>query len=301
MERFEAMQTFVRVVEAGSFSAAAERMAVAKSVVSRRVQELEAHLGVRLLNRTTRRLSLTESGRHYYERVLRIIAEVEETELAITSEQAELRGELRLAVPLSFGLLHLMPLLNDFIAEHPVLLLDLNLSDRQLNLIEEGVDLAIRIGRLADSTLVARRLAPVRFVVCASPDYLQRFGEPHTPDELVDHQGLLYSNIPEGVQWSFSAGGRNRSVKVPTRLRSNNGDALLQAAINGLGITVMPSFLGYNALAQGLLRPVLTDYPVPSEAIYAIYPSQRYLPRRVRALVDLLVDRFGEQPYWDEW
>jgi DNA-binding transcriptional LysR family regulator len=301
MERFEAMQTFVRVVEAGSFSAAAERMAVAKSVVSRRVQELEAHLGVRLLNRTTRRLSLTESGRHYYERILHIITEVEETELAITSEQAELRGELRIAVPLSFGLLHLMPLLNDFIAEHPALLLDLNLSDRQLNLIEEGVDLAIRIGRLADSTLVARRLAPIRFVVCASPDYLQRFGEPRTPDELVDHQGLLYSNIPEGVQWSFSAGGRNRSVKVPTRLRANNGDALLQAAINGLGITVMPSFLGYNALAQGLLKPVLTDYPVQSEAIYAIYPSQRYLPRRVRALVDLLVDRFGEHPYWDEW
>ena len=301
MDRLELMQTFVRVVEAGSFSAAAERMIVAKSVVSRRIQELEAHLGVRLLNRTTRRLSLTEGGRHYYERAQRIIADVDEAEQAISSEQTELKGEVRIAIPLSFGLLHLMPLLNRFSSEHPGLVLDIDLNDRRVDLVEEGIDLAIRIGQLADSTLVARRLAPIRFLLCASPTYLEEHGEPRTPEDLIGHQGLIYSQIPEGHHWNFlDRGEKGRPIKVPTRMRANNGDALLEAAIHGVGISMMPTFLASGALQQGLLKRVLSDYPLQTEALYAIYPSQRYLPRRIRTLVDLLVESFGETPYWDD-
>lgn len=302
MNRFELMQTFVRVVEAGSLSAAADRMAIAKSVASRRLRELEEYFGVRLLNRTTRRLSLTESGRHYYERSIRILTDLEEAEQAISSEQTELRGRLRLAAPFSFGLLHLMPVLDDFMREHAGLILDLDLNDRNINLVEEGFDLAIRIGRLVDSTLVARRLAPIRMVACASPDYLDRHGEPRTPEELIDHQGMVYSNIPESQHWLFTDNdGNSRPVKVPERMRANNGDALLQAAITGLGVTVMPTFLAQPALEQGQLQPILSDYALPVEAAYAVFPSQRYLPRRIRLFVDALVEKFGDEPYWDNW
>lgn len=301
MDRFETLQTFVAVVEAGSFSAAAARLGRAKSAVSRQVAALEAHLGAQLLNRTTRRLSLTEAGREFYERAQRILADLAEAEQSVAAEQTALRGRLRLAAPLSFGLLHLAPALEAFLQQHPELVLDLDLDDRRINLVEEGFDLALRIGELADSTLVARPLAPIRMVLCASPDYLRRHGTPRTPADLGFHAGLVYGNIPEAQQWRFlDAAGKTHSVKVPARLRANNGDVLVQAALAGLGVVVSPSFIAHRALAAGQLVPLLPEYQAPGTTAYAVYPSRRHLPQRVRALIEFLAQRFGDTPYWDQ-
>ena len=302
MDRFEEMQTFVRVVDAGSLSAAADRLDIAKSAVSRRLAELESRLGVQLLNRTTRRINLTDSGRQYYQRCVRLLAELEETEQLISTDHAALSGTIRIAAPLSFGILHLSPVLDEFLLLHPDLKLDLDLDDRRVNLMDEGVDLGIRIGKLEDSSLMARRLAPARRSVCASPDYLRRHGEPLHPHELQHHLGLSYSNIPEGQLWQFiDSEGRLISVRVPFRMRANNGDVLLKAAIDGLGILATVNFVSYQALQQGLLKPILNNYTVPQANVYAIYPAQRHLPHRVRVLSDFLAHRFGDLPYWEQF
>jgi DNA-binding transcriptional LysR family regulator len=298
--RLEELQTFVGVVESGGFTAAAERLGLAKSAVSRRVSDLESRLGVQLLHRTTRRVSLTEAGEQLYERALRILADLEEAETAVASAHASLRGRVRMAAPLSFGLLHLAPALTGFLARHPAVTLDLDLNDREVGLVEEGFDLSLRIGRLADSSLVARRLAPVRLVACASPGYLERHGEPREPADLSRHQGLAYAHTPPAQQWSFRApNGQTVSVTVPTRLRANNGDVLLRAAEEGLGVAVLPTFIAWRALAEGTVRPVLAGFPPPEESAYAVYPSRRHLPQRVRVLIEFLAERFGEAPYWD--
>lgn len=300
MDRFEEMQTFVRIVESGSLSAAAERLAIAKSAVSRRLADLEERLGVQLLNRTTRRLNLTDIGRQYFQRCQRILVDLDEAEQAVSREHASLCGVIHLAAPLSFGVQHLAPALDAFLLEHPELSLDLDLNDRTVNVMEERVDLAIRIDRLADSSLVARRLAPVKLVTCASPAYLERHGEPGHPEQLSAHAGLSYSNIPEGQLWQFThRDGRPITVRVPYRMRANNGDVLLRAAIDGLGILSSPTFICHEAIARGQLKPILGDYALREESVYAIYPAQRHLPRRVRALIDFLVQRFGDHPYWD--
>ncbi len=301
MDRFETLQTFVAVVEAGSFSAAAVRLDRAKSAVSRQVAALETRLDVQLLNRTTRRLSLTEAGREFHERAQRILADLEEAELSVAAEQTALRGRLRLAAPLSFGVLHLAPALDEFLLRHPELVLDLDLDDRRINLVEEGFDLALRIGELPDSTLVARPLAPIRMQLCASPDYLRRHGTPRTPQDLAFHAGLVYGNVPEAQQWRFvDAAGKVHSVKVPARLRANNGDVLIRAAVEGLGVVVSPTFIAHRALAAGELVPLLPDHQAPGTGAYAVYPSRRHQPQRVRALIDFLAQRFGDTPYWDQ-
>jgi DNA-binding transcriptional LysR family regulator len=300
MAHLEQLETFVRVVEAGSFSGAARQMVLAKSAVSRRVAELESRLGAQLLHRTTRRLSMTETGQQLYERAQRILADLEEAEESATGDKALLRGRLHVTAPLSFGVMHLPPLLTPFLERYPDLILDLDLSDRMLNLVESGFDLALRIGDLEDSSIVARRLAPIRFVLCASSDYLRKNGVPEKPQELTGHQGLSYSNAPEGDQWRFESPESERiSVRVPSRLRSNNGDILLQQAIAGMGIAVLPTFLAYRAVQSGELRVVLPGYPPPATALYALYPSRRYQPYRVRALIDHLADRLSDPPHWD--
>lgn len=301
MDRFEALQTFVAVVEAGQFSAAAERLGCNNSVVSRRIADLENRLGAQLLQRTTRRLSLTDAGRDFYERAVRLLAELDEAEHSVAAGQSSLSGRLRLAAPLSFGLLHLTPILNAFMAEHPGLVLDVDLDDRKVNLVEEGIDLALRIGQLGDSSLVARPLAPIRRLLCASPAYLERHGTPATPEALSDHACLVYSNTPDPQQWTFSeANGRMVQVRVPARLRANNGDILLAASIEGLGISIQPTFIAYRAIMEGRLRPLLTDYTLPAATAHAVYPSRRFVPQRVRALIEFLRQQIGERPYWDE-
>ena len=293
MDRYAEMQTFVRVAESGSLSATAERMKIAKSAVSRRLADLESRLGVQLLHRTTRRISLTDSGRQFYEQSQRMLAELDEAEQTLSREHTTLRGMLRVAAPLSFGIRHIAPLLDQFMLQHPGIQLDVDLDDRRVNLIEEGIDLAIRIGLLADSSLVMRRLTSVQQIICASPGYLQQHGTPQQPEDLKHHQALHYSNIPDSQHWQFNLPDNTLTVRPHVRMRANNGDVLVQAAIDGLGVLESPDFICSDAIHQGLLQPILSDYPKTELSVYVIYPSQRHVPQRLRALIDFLVQHFN--------
>ncbi|HYD64068.1 LysR family transcriptional regulator [Azospirillum sp.] len=300
MDRLDDMLAFIKVVDTRSFTAAADRLNLSKSVVSRRISELENRLGARLLNRTTRKLSLTEVGQAFYERCTRILADLEEAERAVTDLHAAPRGRLKVNAPLSFGLLHLAPAIAAFMERYPDIEIDIDLNDRYVDLIDEGYDVAVRIGRLRDSSLIARRLAPNRRVVCASPAYLERHGTPQVPEDLANHHCLLYTNVPLAEQWQFRVNGETRTVRVSGTLFANNGDILLSAAVAGRGIIVSPTFLAGPALAAGQLRCLLFDCMVTESAVYAVYPQNRHLSPKVRAFVDFLASRFGPEPYWDE-
>ncbi len=301
MDRLTAMETFLRVVERGGFTAAAEDVGLSRAMVSKHIQDLEEHLGARLLNRTTRRVSLTEIGRVYYERCVQIVAEISETEDAVGELQARPRGRLRVNAPVSFGALHLAASLADYMAAFPEVVVELTLNDRMVDLVEDGFDLAIRIGRLADSSLIARRLAPCRMVVCAAPPYLDTRGMPLHPDDLAGHNCLGYPYGQSRDEWPFE--GPDGPVSVPVRgtLQANNGDVLRVAALRGAGIVLIPTFIVGPDVAAGLLRCVLPGYKVPELAIHAVYPHSRHLSPKVRSFVDFLVPRYGDRPEWDCW
>ncbi len=300
MDRLDSMEAFVRVAESKSFSEAARRLNLSKSVISRQVSALESDLGARLLHRTTRNLTLTEVGAAYLERCQRILADIEEANQSVSNLQGAPRGKLRISAPVPFTTTHLAPALPDFLTRYPDMEIDLVLNDRFVNLVEEGFDLAIRIGKLDDSSLIARFLAPARIAAVASPDYLARHGTPNSPADLLQHRCLCYSNLSSPDEWSFqTADGARSTVKVRGRVRANNGDVLRQAAISGLGVTVLPTFIVGADLQAGTLVPVLEDYIPQSIGIYAIYPHARHLSPKVRAFVDFLADRFGPRPYWD--
>ncbi|MBT8441868.1 MAG: LysR family transcriptional regulator [Gammaproteobacteria bacterium] len=299
MNRLLEMETFVQVVDAGGISAAADRMDTAKSAVSRRLAELESRVGASLLNRTTRRLSLTGAGAAFYERCKTILADVAEAEQCVGDAEADLRGTLRVAAPVSFGVAHLGPAINDFLMEHPDVAFDLDFNDRQIDLVAEGFDLAIRIAKLRDSSLMARRLTSIRSVVCASPGYWNARGRPQRPAELKQHLALRYSNAPRrGWSWAGPGGDRG-SVSVPGSQIANNGTYLGQAAIAGLGVICIPLFIVYEAIESGELEPALTEYRWGDVDAYAVYPQTRHVSRRVRAFIDFLAERFGDTPYWD--
>lgn len=300
MSKFDEIQTFAQIVESGSITAAAERLAVAKSAVSRRLAELEARLGVELFHRTTRKLTLTDSGRAFYERSVRILSDLEEAEQAVCQAHHELRGPLKVAAPLTFGLLHLGPALNEFVRAHPQIQVEIDFNDRQVDVIQEGFDVAIRIAALQDSSLIARRFASISFDTCASPAYLARHGTPQTPNALRDHQCLVYTYLTNPRTWSYrDRTGNEISIRVQPYIEANNGDYLSAAAIAGHGIVRQPRFICYAAIARGELVPILTDYPIPALNAYAIYPPTRHLSQRVRAFVDFLVARFAGTPYWE--
>ncbi len=302
MSLFDDMAVFVRAVEAGSFSGAAQRLGIAKSIVSRRISSLEARLGTSLFHRTTRRLSLTETGLAYFERAQRILSDVAEADDVARRLQGELEGTLKVAAPMSFGWRHLSPAIVEFLAAHPQLDIDLDLNDRRMDLVSEGYDLAIRIGKLADSSLITRTLAPCRHVVCASPAYLAARGVPVTPSDLAaqHHDCLLYSNRPASEQWRFRVDGEWHEAPVTARrLGVNNGDVLRDAAVAGLGLIVLPTFIVGDAVAAGALRVVLAEYEFFDPSIHAVWPPNRQLSAKVRALVDFLTERFGGTPYWD--
>ncbi len=300
MRRFRNLEAFIAVVEAGSFTAAAERLDIAKSAVSRRISALEERLGAQLLRRTTRRLSLTETGKSFYEHSARILADLDEAEAAVAQEHGELRGNLRVALPLSFGTRHMYEPIAEFNRRHPRVSFDLDLNDRRIDLIAEGVDVAVRIGRLADSTLIARRLFEARTVVCASPEYLERRGIPKTPDELAKHDCLVYSNLPDPDKWAYTDGeGIRHSIEVSVAMTASSGDFLCASARQGLGLALQPTFIAGELISRGELRPVLTDYQWPITPAYAIYPPTRHLSYRVREFIDFLVERFSGVPYWD--
>lgn len=300
MDSVSAMITFARVVETRSFSAAARRLGMSKSAVSKQIARLEDRLGARLLNRTTRRISPTEVGAALFERCARIAAEVEEAEQIVTRMHAAPRGVLKVNAPVSFGHLHLTPALAPFMARHPELRVDLSLNDRFVDVVEEGFDVVIRIARLADSSLVARQLAPARRIVCAAPSYLARHGMPQTPAELAGHDCLLYGQPAVQDEWRFvdRAGGAH-AVKVDGCFRADNGDALRAALLEGLGVGLMPTFLVGEDITAGRLIHLLPDHENPFGAVNAVYPHSRHLSPKVRAFVDHLVERFGPEPYWD--
>ena len=300
MDVFAAMTAFARVAETRSFSEAARRLGTSKSVVSRQIMALEADLGARLFHRTTRSMTMTEAGEGYYERVSRILTEVDEANQSVTRLQTAPRGRLRVNAPMTFGIRHLAPAIPDFLALHPEVEIDRTMNDRFVDLIDEGYDMAVRIGRLTDSALVARKLAPLRRVVCASPAYLAARGVPLSPADLAAHDCLSYSNMAAAAEWSFAGpDGKPMSVEVRGRLRVNNGDALRIAALRGLGLANQPSVIIGADLQAGTLVGVLTDYVIQDGGIYAVYPHLRHLSPKVRAFVDFLAERFGPRPYWD--
>ncbi|MET0068221.1 MAG: LysR family transcriptional regulator [Candidatus Thiodiazotropha sp.] len=301
MNRLESLESFVAVVESGRFTTAAERLGIGKSVISRRVSELEEHLGALLLHRTTRQLSLTEAGRTFYPRAVQVLEDLSDAEQSVSQAQQELSGRIRLAAPLTFGLLHLAPALTAFMDLHPKVVLDADFNDSEVNLVQEGIDLALRIGELEDSSMVARPLAPIRMLSCASPGYLARHGTPQTPMDLEQHQGLCYSNLPEPQKWRFvDTAGRQQNVRIPLHMQANNGQILLEAAAAGHGICLSPTFIAYQAILEGRLVRILEDYQSPPATAYAIYPNRRFIPLRVRAFADYLRNLFGDRPYWDE-
>jgi DNA-binding transcriptional LysR family regulator len=300
MDRFADMQVYVSVVESGSISAAAERLNLAKSAVSRRLAELEARLGVSFIHRTTRRLNLTESGRAYYTRCVAILADVEEAESAVSQAHGALKGSLKVALPLAFGLLHVAPLIQAFMTLHPDVRFELDFNDRQIDLMQEGFDLAIRIATLADSSLIARRLAPIRHVVCASPGYLARHGTPRAAADLAQHVCLAYSNVRDPGLWNYhDPECEPGQVRVPVRLAASSGEFLLRAAIAGEGLVQLPTFYVHEALRTGQLVQLLADHAWPELAAYAVYPPTRHLSSRARALIDFLAERLAGEPHWD--
>jgi DNA-binding transcriptional LysR family regulator len=299
MDRLAALESFARVAETGSFSAAARALTLSKSLVSRQVAALEAELGARLIARTTRSLTLTEAGRRYYEQVARILTQMEEADLSISQLQASPRGKLRVSAPVSFSILRLAPALPDFLALYPEIEADIVLNDRRVDLLEEGFDLAIRVGKLADSSLIARKLCDVKSYVCASPGYLARHGTPQVPADLKGHECLCYSNADALTEWRFAdLDGRPLSVEVKGRVHANNGDLLRAAALRGLGVIALPDFLVAGEVERGELVPVLEPYVRQESAVYALYPHARYLPPKIRVFIDFLAERWGGDPDW---
>ena len=298
MDRLAAMQTFVRVAEAGSFTAVADQMNVARSAVTRQIAALESHLGVKLMARSTRRLSLTSAGATYLEQCKDLLDRIHEVEGDLAGERKTLRGAIRMTVPMTFGLLHLTPLILEFSRTHPEIHVDLDFNDRRVNLIEEGMDLALRITGSLPETTVARRLTACRSVVAASPAYLKRHGEPKHPDDLERHACLAYSLTSRNT-WTFLIDGVQHAVEIAGPITANNGNALLEAAMLDMGIVRQPTFIAADAIRQGRLVTILRKFPAPVLDMFAVFPGTRFVPQRVRAFVDFLAARLGPEPYWD--
>jgi len=288
MDRLLGMEIFLKVAQLGSLSGAAAQLSMSKSTVSKHIAALENHLGVRLLNRSTRQLSLTEQGELYRERCLAIVQEIEATELTMTQFTSEPRGKLKVNAPMTFGILHVSPLIPGFLERYPEVEIELSLNDRRVDLIEEGYDLAIRIGELDDSSLIGRRLAAACHVCAASPGYLERHGAPATPRDLERHNCLRYAYRRNPNAWEFIHDGEVERVRVSGSFTANNGEALREAAAGGLGICYQPVFIVAGAIKRGELVPILTDYRTPEIVIHAVYPHQRHVAPKLRAFIDFL-------------
>ena len=302
MDRFEDLRAFVQAVESGSLTRAAEALQVATSAVSRRIKELEGRLGTQLLQRTTRQMRLTAAGESFHARAVEILQALEEAETEAGCQSRTLTGPLRIAAPLSFGRSHLSPILVDFARAHPGLELDVDFSDRVVDLVAEGHDLAVRIGNLRDSSLIARKLLDVRAVVAAAPGFWDRHGVPTDPRALGEFPALCYTGSERIDSWRYTdpKGGAG-VVHMRAAMRSTNGGFLRDAAIAGLGIVMQPSFLLHDAVRVGQLVPVLCDHRWPTVAIHVVYPQTRHLSARARALIDTLRARLGSRPDWEDF
>ncbi|MFC1773704.1 LysR family transcriptional regulator [Pseudomonadota bacterium] len=301
MDRLNSMAIFVEVVNQEGFTAAAEKIGLSRAQVSKSVMQLETHLDTRLLNRTTRRVSLTEIGRIYYERCIVILSDIEEIEGIAREQTNKPHGTLRLSAPTSFGIQHLKEAIPGYIKQHPRVQISLSLSDRFIDVVAEGFDLVLRIAALEDSSLIARKIAPCKRVLCASPGYLKQNGIPQVPQDLATHDCLVYSNDLKPDTWILHGPDSEESIKVNGPVCADNGDILKAAAVAGLGVTLLPTFIVGPELRTGRLEQVLTSYCPPEISIYAVFPSRRYLSAKVRTFVEFLSDYFGENPDWDQF
>lgn len=301
MNQLQAMRVFRRTVELGSFSAVAKEDGLSNAVVSKYVNQLEATLGTRLINRTTRQMSLTEAGQLYYATCVSVLDELDEASRRIQDVVSTPRGRLRLNAPMSFGLLHLSPALPAFMKQYPEIEVDLALGDQHQDVVGEGFDLALRIrAALPDSTLVAREIATVRRVLCAAPEYLARHGTPRHPHELQAHNCLAYSLASDSDHWVFEGAGQRHAVEVKGAFRSNNSLAILDALLAGTGIALVPTFIAGDALRRGALLPLLPGYAADARTLYAVHPGMRASTQKTQLLVRFLAERFSPIPYWDQ-
>jgi DNA-binding transcriptional LysR family regulator len=295
------MNAFTKVVTTRSYAEAGRRLGLTRSAVSKAVSELERSLGARLLDRTTRQVSPTEAGLAYYERCIAILAQVEETEIQISRLHDEPKGVLKINAPMSFGVRYLGAAVADFMARHGDLHVELTLDDRFIDPLAEGVDVTLRIGTLTDSSLIARRLAPARRVVIASPEYIARHGAPQSPADLAQHRCLTYGHASFMQRWQLTEAGKPISVPITAALSSNNGDVLRAAALKGNGVTVLPTFMVGADIRDGRLALLLTrNMPAPL-GIFALYAPNRYLAAKTRVFIDFLIERFGPEPEWDDF
>jgi DNA-binding transcriptional LysR family regulator len=294
-DKFEDIRTFVTVVQARGFAQAAKRLGIAKSAISRRITDLEDRLGTRLLNRTTRQLSPTAAGAELYQRGVRLLADFQEAEDAVSTGSNEPTGRLRISAPVSFGSSYLGRIIPEFMHRFPRLEVELELEDRLIDLVAGGFDLAVRIGRLKDSSLIARKIVPIRHVICASPDYLRRRGWPKLPEDLREHATLRYSYADD--YWEFTESG---ALSPPSRFRCNNGDTLREAAIASAGLAYLPAFIVHEAVAEGRLEVCLSGFEREPIALYAVYPTTRHLSAKIRVFIDFLVEKIGTEPFWDK-
>lgn len=301
MQNLTDIAIFVKVVELSSFTAAAEVLEMSQPVVSKAVTRLEEKLGARLLNRTTRRLSLTEAGSELFSRSVRALEEIENAELEVARFQTEPRGTLRISAPMSFSILHLGAAIQPFLERYPGVTVELILDDRQVDLVEEGFDVAIRIARLEDSNLVARKITPCRQVLCASPGYLAKHGTPERPEDLLEHNCIVYSLMSNAREWRLTdPAGEEHVVPIKGSLHSNNGLVNRAAALSAVGIVMLPTFYLGEQLRSGELKPILCKFSPPQLAVYAVYPERRNLTPKVRAFVDFLATTFGPEPPWEK-
>lgn len=302
MQDMGIIPVFVSVVESGSFSQAAERLGITKSAVSKRISGLEARLGVKLLHRTTRKLSLTEAGKFYLEHAHNALQAAQDAESAVLKLQEEPRGRLRASVPMSFGRLHISPIIPEFLERYPGVELELSLEDTWADIIGEGLDVAVRAGPLSDSSFIARQLTPLNSAVCASPEYIKSKGQPVVPGDLMHHDCLLYSYHTVVNEWVFARDDMGEAVRVKGRYQVNNSEALLDAVLSGIGIGRLPTFIAGRHIESGQLLELLPDYIMPSRMLYAIFPARQYLPAKVRVFLDFLTEKFGaDVAYWDRW
>ena len=299
MDKLTSIRAFTRVVDLGSFSEAARSLRLSRSAISKYVIDLEEELGVQLLHRTTRSASPTDNGRLYYERCVAILSDLEEADVAVSQLQAAPRGTLRVNAPMSFGTLHLGGAIAAFMEQYPDLSIHLILSDQQIDTVQEGFDVTIRIADMSDSSLIARRIVPAHRVLCASPDYLMRRGTPKHPDDLRAHKCLSYDYLGTGAQWKLTGKDGVHWLHVPAKLCSNNAEILRDAAVGGQGIALLPTFIASTDLRAGRLRSILTAYKAPELSVCALYPPTRHLSTKVRVFIDFLVERFGDKPDWD--
>jgi DNA-binding transcriptional LysR family regulator len=294
-DKFEDIRTFVAVIQARGFAQAGKRLGIAKSAISRRVNDLEDRLGVRLLNRTTRQLSPTPAGTELYQRGVRLLTDFQEVEDAVSSGSNEPTGRLRVSAPVSFGSHCLGQIIPEFMSRFPRLQVELELEDRLVDLVANGYDVAVRISRLKDSSLIARKIVTIRHVICGSPEYFRRRGRPQLPEDLHDHTTLRYSYVDD--HWEFT---KSEPLSPPSKFRCNNGDTLREAAIAGGGLAYLPTFIVHEAVADGRLEVCLSGFEKDPIALYAVYPTTRHLSAKIRVFIDFLVEKFGTDPFWDK-